>query len=202
MSFFKNLFGSKNDDSSKEENASDSPFLPTQPNIPIDELFTIRFKNNGGKFLYCENSYELKENFLSILLENDWFECNVLCNEKDLTLLLDENKLTYDPTIIDSTFAFVTCEGLIAEGGSVLFSSNQLREKKPDDLPDNVVVVGRTSQIVASKSEALSFVKRVYGTGFPSNITTVSSFKAKNDDNFMNLGGSVKNLYLLLLEDL
>ena len=154
MSFFRNLFGSKNDDSSKEENASDSPFLPTQPNIPIDELFTIRFKNNGGKFLYCENSYELKENFLSILLENDWFECNVLCNEKDLTLLLDENKLTYDPTITDS------------------------------------------------KSEALSFVKRVYGTGFPSNITTVSSFKAKNDDNFMNLGGSVKNLYLLLLEDL
>ena len=41
---------------------------------PVDEKFTFNFKKNGGKFLYCENLTELKEQFENILEENDWFE--------------------------------------------------------------------------------------------------------------------------------
>lgn len=202
MSFFKNLFGSKNENSSKEEDKSDDLFASTQPEIPVEELFMLRFKNNGGKFLYCENTDELRENFLSILVENDWFECNVMCNEKELYSLLNENKLTYEPGKPDNKFALVSCEALISEEGSILFSSAQLREKKTADLPDNVVVVGKISQLVSNKSNALALIKKVYGTNYPSNITTISSFKAKTDDDFLNFGSSVKNLYLLLLENM
>lgn len=202
MNFFKNLFGSKQDESSKEDKTSDDLFSPTQPDVPIEELFTIRFKNNGGKFLYCENTDELRENFLSILVENDWFEINVFCAEPHLYSLLSENKLTHEPNK-ENKFALISCEALIAEEGSIFISSTQLREKKTNDLPDNVIVVGKTSQLVNNKGEALTFIKKSYPNtkDYPSSITTISYFKARIDDDFMNFGSSVKNLYLLLLED-
>ncbi len=203
MGFFKNLFGLKTDDSDKQNESEASPFSPVAPQTPTDEMFTVRFKNNGGKFLYCENQEEFNENLVSILVENDWFECNVLCNEDHLKPYLDENKLTYLPTTKENTvFSFVSCEALIAEEGSILFSSNQLKEKKPEDLTNNVIVFGKTSQLVSTKSDALTTIKKSYNKDYPTNITTISFFKPKNEDDMMNLGCSVKNLYLLLLEDL
>lgn len=203
MGFFSNLFGSKRDESAKKGEGRKSPFSPAEPDIPTDEKFTIRFKNNGGKFLYCENEEELTENLLSILVENDWFECNVLCNESQLYPLLEENMLTYDISPdSEKRFAFVSCEALIADDGSILFSSNQLRDKKPEDLTDNVIVYAKTSQLVSSKSEALTVIRKRYTKSYPTNITTISFFKAKSEGDMMNLGCAVKNLYLLLLEDL
>ena len=203
MGFFDKLFGVNKDSSQEKKESDKSPFSPLAPKIPTDEMFTIRFKNNGGKFLYCENEEELKENLLSILCENDWFECNVLCNETDLKPYLDDNKLTYFPSShTPAIFSFVSCESLIAEEGSILFSSNQLKEKKPEDLTDNVVVIGKTSQLVSSKSDALTTIKKSYNKNYPTNITTISFFKQKSEGDMLNLGCSVKNLYLLLLEDL
>jgi hypothetical protein len=46
--------------------------------MSIDEQFIYNFKKNG-KFLYCENLEEVKEQFENILQENDWYESNVLC---------------------------------------------------------------------------------------------------------------------------
>lgn len=203
MGFFSNIFGSKKEESQKKDKSQKSPFSPADPDIPTDEMFTIRFKNNGGKFLYCENEEELNENLLSILVENDWFECNVLCNENHLYSFLDENKLTYDVSPDkEKRFAFVSCEALIAEEGSILFSSNQLKDKKPEDLTDNVIVYAKTSQLVSNKSNALTAIRKRYTKSYPTNITTISFFKAKSEGDMMNLGCAVKNLYLLLLEDL
>jgi hypothetical protein len=48
-----------------------SSFLPDATNMSIDEQFIYNFKKNGGKFLYCENLEEIKEQFENILQEND-----------------------------------------------------------------------------------------------------------------------------------
>ena len=202
MSFFKNLFGSKNDNSSNEDIKSDDLFAPTQPDIPVEELFMLRFKNNGGKFLYCENSEELRENFLSILVENDWFESNVMCNEKELYPLLTENKLTYETGKSDNKFALISCEALISEEGSILFSSNQFKHYKPNELPTNMVVFATTSQIVNSKSDGLRRIKNMHEKNYPSNITTIKYFEEVKEQDFLHYGSCHKNLYLLLLEDL
>ncbi len=37
------------------------------------------FKNNGGKFIYCENWDEITEAFDNIMLENDWYEKDIFC---------------------------------------------------------------------------------------------------------------------------
>jgi hypothetical protein len=199
MSLFRKIFGSGND-ASDEENQSEYN-TPPASNLPVDDLFTFNFKKNGGKFIYCENLNEVKEQFENILEENDWFESEVLCHEPKLFNLLDENKLNYtNPT--QPKFFFASCENLVADEGSVLFSSNQIRQKKPNELPDNIVILATTSQILESKSDGLRTIKKKYDKDYPTNITTIKYFEKVQEEDFLTYGSCAKNLYLLLLEDL
>ncbi|HEX8577286.1 MAG TPA: LUD domain-containing protein [Flavobacterium sp.] len=189
MSLFKKIFGTVNDTSSEEEK------------LPVDELFTLNFKKNGGKFLYCENLPELRLLFENILLENDWFESDVACYEENLTSLLEENKLNYTNPV-NTKFLLSSCEALIGNEGSILFSSTQIKQNKPQELPANIIVVATTSQIVENKSDGLRLIKKRYSKDYPTNITTIKYFdKAKKEED-LHYGGVSKNLYLLLLEDL
>lgn len=199
MSLFRKIFGSSNGNS-EEENISEYN-TPKNSNLPVDDLFTFNFKKNGGKFIYCENLTELKEQFENILEENDWFESEVLCFESKLIPLIDENKLTYT-NISNPKFFFASCENLIANEGAVLFSSNQIKQKKPNELPENIVIMATTSQISESTSDGLHVIKKKYDKDYPTNITTIKYFEKDQEEDFLNYGSSAKNLYLLLLEDL
>lgn len=199
MNLFKKLFGSNDSSDEGSDNNSNKP--NPDINSPLDEQFIYNFKKNGGKFLYCENLNEVKEQFENILEENDWFECEALCYESQLFFLLDENKLTYGQNL-NPKFLLSSCENLVTEEGSVLFSSNQIKQKKPNELPANIVILGRTSQIVEGKSDGLSAIRKKYSTEYPTNITTIKYFEKAQEEDFTQYGSSAKNLYLLLLEDL
>lgn len=200
MSIFKKIFGSGGDSSDENKEKETSPFNP-ELKIPVDELFTYNFKKNGGKFLYCENLEELKEQFLNILEENDWFECDVMCYDTRLAYLLDENKLNYS-NVVEPKFILTSCENLIADEGSVLFSSNQIKQNKPNELPSNMIVYATTSQILEAKSDGLREIKKRYDKNYPTNITTIKYFEKAKDEDFLHYGSVAKNVYLLLLEDL
>uniref|UniRef100_UPI0040491DF8 LUD domain-containing protein n=1 Tax=Flavobacterium sp. TaxID=239 RepID=UPI0040491DF8 len=179
-----------------------SPYTPEEI-IPVDNMFAHNFQKNGGRFIYCENAEEVSENFLNILEENDWFECEVLNYEPFLKYLLEENKLKTTLSCKDAKFYLATCENLIADEGSILFSSNQFKHNKPNELPTNMVVFATTSQLVKSKGDGLQFIKRKYNKEYPSNITTIKYFEElKGEQDFLHYGSCHKNLYLLLLEDL
>ncbi|RAR70609.1 LUD domain-containing protein [Flavobacterium aciduliphilum] len=199
MSLFKKIFGATNE-SSDEENQNEQGAM-TPSNLPIDDLFTYNFKKNGGKFIYCDSLNELKEQFENILEENDWFENEVLCYESKLFSLLDENKLPYTD-VKEPKFFFASCENLIAEEGSILFSSNQIKHKKPNELPDNFVIIATTSQIIAAVSDGLRAIKKKYNKDYPTNITTIKYFEKVEEEDFLTYGSCAKNMYLLLLEDL
>ena len=200
MNIFKKIFGNQDATDNQENNVEKSQYAP-DINTPVDELFTINFKNNGGKFIYCENKKEIGEQFENILEENDWFENEVLCFDPTLFELLEENKLPYEkPT--NPTFLLASCENLIAEEGSILFSSKQIKQLKPFELPVNIIVVATTSQILRAKSDGLSAIKKKYERDYPTNITTIKYFEKAKEEDFTQYGSSAKNLYLLLLEDL
>jgi hypothetical protein len=200
MSLFRKFFGSS-EESSEEDNFSEFNRSAADPSLPVDERFTFNFKKNGGKFLYCENLSEIKEQFENILEENDWFESEVLCFDSGLHSILDENKLSYDQPS-NPKFLFSTCENLIAEEGSILFSSSQIKQNKPNELPTNIIIYATTSQIVESTSDGLRMIKNKYLKNYPTNITTIKYFEKVKEDDFLHYGSSAKNLYLLLLEDL
>jgi hypothetical protein len=200
MSLFRKIFGTGND-ASDEESQSEFNNTPSSFSLlPVDEKFTYNFKKNGGKFLYCENLTEVKNHFEDILEENDWFESNVVCFETKLFSMLDENKLNYK-NIENPKFLFCSCENLIAEEGAVLFSSNQIKQNKPQELPANIIIFATTSQIVLNKGDGLQQIKKRYEKNFPSNITTFKYFEKAKEEDFLHYGSVAKNLYLLLLED-
>ena len=200
MNLFRKIFGSSH---SASEEDKESEFNNSRPEITpsIDEKFVNNFKKNGGKFLYCENTEELKEQFENILEENDWFESEVLCYEPNLFAMLDENKLKYNKPV-NPKFLLANCENLIAEEGSVLFSSKQIKQHKPNELPTNIIVIATTSQLIDSKSDGLSAIKKKYERDYPTNITTIKYFEKAKVEDFTQYGSSAKNLYLLLLENL
>ena len=200
MSLFRKFFGSNNPASEEENDNENSKFSPDN-NAPLDEQFIYNFKKNGGKFLYCENEAEVKDHFENILEENDWFESEALCYEPNLFNMLEENKIAYEKTT-NPLFFLATCENLIADEGSILFSSKQIKQRKPNELPTNIIIKATTSQIIGTKSDGLSVIKKKYHTDYPTNITTIKYFEKVEEEDFTQYGSSAKNLYLLLLEDL
>ncbi|PNQ73801.1 lactate utilization protein B/C [Hanstruepera neustonica] len=202
MSLFRKLFGSKSDDKEEEVKSGErSKYMP-EIKLPIDERFTINFKANGGKFLYCENLDEVFESFNNILSENDWHEKKGLILDKNLKDRFSDSEITSTNTVSESVYFFTTCENLIADDGSLLISSNQIAEKKLKEFPDNFIVFATTSQITANIGEGLRGIKSKNRKKIPTNITTIKHFKSIEEKDFMTYGSSSKNLYLLLLEDL
>lgn len=202
MSLFRKIFGLKSDPSDEDSKSTERGRYMPEVKLPIDEKFTINFKNNGGKFLYCVDLDEIYQNLENIIQENNWFDVE--------TLILDENikdkfkKTNLNPTrkFSDTPLFLTTCENLIANDGSLLISSKQIFEKKLPELPENFIVFATTSQIVENIGEGLRGIKSKNKEKIPTNITTIKHFKSNDEKDFLSYGSSAKNLYLLLLEDL
>lgn len=172
--------------------------------IPVDEKFTIQFKKNGGKFLYCETFDEVLNGLNDIRKENNWesvpfFTFNQMLKDRFAPEQLD---FTDNPKNVPVFFS--TCEHLIALNGSILVCSNQLLDLKVQEVPENIIVLATTSQLVETLGDGLKSIKTRYTDQIPANITTLNHFQknANEVEDFMTYGSSTKNLYLLLLEDL
>ena len=202
MSLFRKIFGGKSKNSEDNvPNEGRGKYMP-EIKLPIDERFTINFKANGGKFLYCENIEEVYTCLENILDENDWNDKKVFLLDDRLIELFSSFELDATKNTSESTYFFTTCEHLISNDGSILISSNQIAEKKLNDLPVNFVVYATTSQLVENIGEGLKGIKSKNKSSIPTNITTIKHFKTTEDKDFLSYGSSAKNLYLLLLEDL
>ncbi|MGS0526751.1 LUD domain-containing protein [Zobellia nedashkovskayae] len=204
MGLFDKLFGGgKQKKVSKETAETRGAHMPDL-NIPVDEKFTIHFKQNGGKFLYCDSFSEISQAVKNIVNENSWQEHPFYVMNPKLKEKFAKENISFTNTSRDSEVFFTTCEHLIAQNESILVCSNQLMDKKLNELPYNVIVFATTSQLVESIGEGLKTIKKKYGHNIPANITTLKHFQANegNSDDFLTYGSSSKNLYLLLLEDL
>ena len=200
MNLFKKLFGKKEKTEVSENSSDKSSYVPSD-DAPIDEKFTYMFNKNGGKFLYCLSMDEIFEAFQNILEENQISEKDVYCINQRLGSKFNSTKFNFkEPK--NNSFFLTTCESLIAKNGSILFSSNQIKEKKLSELPSKFIVFSTTSQLTDTISEGMRKIKNQSKNLIPSNITTIQDFESKKEKDFMSYGSSTKNLYLLLLEDL
>ncbi len=201
MSLFRKIFGLKNTPEDNIKSEERGKYMP-EIKLPIDEKFTINFKANGGKFLYCENMEEIYKTLKNILQENNWEDKNVFLLDSRLKDLFKDFDLRDTKKASESEYFLSTCEYLIADDGSLLISSNQIAEKKLRDLPANFIIYATTSQFVENIGEGLRGIKNKNKDRIPTNITTIKHFKTLEDKDFLTYGSSSKNLYLLLLEDL
>lgn len=199
MNFFKKIFAKKTTLKTDDEDGV-SKYMPTNE-IPVDEQFMLKFTEKKGKFLYCNNLAEAHQAFENILIENSWTDTNVCCLQEHIKTEFSEYALKFT-TNSDASFYLSDCEYLVSSIGGILVSSNQLKEKKLYEIPEQLVVIAYTSQLIRDISEGLKGIKNKTAN-IPTNITTIQHFGNTTDsDNFMNYGSSYKNLYLLLIEDL
>lgn len=203
MGLFDKLFGGGKKKVSKETVETRGMHMPDL-NIPVDEKFTIHFKKNGGKFIYCDSFDEVSEALKNIIEENHWEENLFFVMNPRLKEKFSKDNIRYTDKASESEIFFTTCEHLVAQNGSILVCSNQLKEKKLNEVPDNVIVFATTSQLVETIGEGLKTIKKKYRQGIPANITTIKHFQGteENADDFLTYGSSTKHLYLLLMEDL
>ena len=203
MGLFDKLFGGGKKKVSKETVETRGMHMPDL-NIPVDEKFTIHFKKNGGKFIYCDSFDEVSEALKNIIVENHWEEDAFFVMNPRLEEKFSKDNLRFTDKAKESEIFFTTCEHLIAQNGSILVCSNQLKEKKLNEVPDNVIVFATTSQLVDTIGEGLKTIKKKYRQGIPANITTIKHFQGteENANDFLTYGSSTKHLYLLLMEDL
>ncbi len=201
MSLFRKIFGPKSKTTPENISGERGKYMP-DVKIPVDERFTINFKANGGKFLYCENLDEIFYSLEQILQENSWEDAQVMILDNRIKDLFKDYKLNSTKKGLEASYFLSTCENLIADDGSILISSKQIAEKKLTKLPLNFVIYATTSQLVENIGEGLRGIKDKNKNCIPTNITTIKHFKNKEDKDFLSYGSSTKNLYLLLLEDL
>ncbi len=203
MNLFKRFLNPKSKADQEQdipEKADRGKYMP-EVKLPTDERFMLNFKNNGGKFLYCVDEDEIQEAFDNILLENDWYEKQCCCFDEKLKSKFNSFNLDFN-TSANAEFFISTCEFLVANDGSILISSNQIKERKLHELPANFIILASTSQLIDTIGEGLRGIKFKNKQHIPSNITTIKNFETQKEGDFMTYGSSTKNLYLLLLEDL
>ena len=201
---FQSFFKSKSLDQDKEENEEEYKYLPKKDEL-VEDKFTLNFSSNGGKFLYATDLEECDEYFIKILEENNWTEKSILCFNSSFTKnYIPNNQIKFNKSNLNSNLFITDCEFLVAKDGSILVSAKQIQSYKSNDLPNNIIVMARTSQLSETLSKGLEGIRIKYSNNLPSNITSIKNFnKGDGEDlNFLTYGSSAKNLYLILLEDL
>ncbi|MBS9768575.1 MAG: hypothetical protein KGV44_13695 [Flavobacteriaceae bacterium] len=197
MSFWDKIFGKK-----EEEEKIDIVPPKVDVNLPLDQLFVSNFIKKEGKFLYCTSLVEVTDVLQNIIQENQWDE--VICTDYDLLKLTKTVGVKSIPHFNSHMPVFVGCEYLIAENGSILFSSNQLKNNKISNLSSSFIVYATTSQIIRSNRDSLTGIKMKYESDIPNNISSIKSYNPlKAQEDFLNYGtDNAKNVYLILFEDL
>jgi L-lactate utilization protein LutC len=201
---FRSFFKSKKSNKQEEESEIEYKYLPKKDEL-VEEKFTLNFISNGGKYLYAIDSDECEKYFDEILKENNWEEKSMLCFKKDFTKnFIPNNKIKFNKSNLNSNLFITDCEFLVAKDGSILVSAKQIQSYKSNDLPNNIIVMAKTSQLSETLSKGLEGIRIKYSNNLPSNITSIKNFnKNEGEDlNFLTYGSSAKNLYLILLEDL
>jgi L-lactate utilization protein LutC len=198
MKFINKFFKNKIRSSQKEEAESHSNIEDNS----IDEKFVKKFIHKGGKFLYCSDLEEAETNLVQILQENQWN--NVISYSEKLSSILTNIKSAKTEKIISNLPFFTYCESLISHDGSIMFSTKQLKDKKLKDLPNDFIVLAKTSQIVNDTPEGISGIRNRSEKNSPTIISSIKDFTIdKSNTDFMRYGNTnTKTLYLLLIEDL
>lgn len=196
-SLFAKIFSSLRPKAPEKSSEASAPSKPVINPEHLEALFADRFVTAGGKFIFCEHRDEVIKTLQDIFTEEqiESLSCNdsylkALAREAGIVQLFDLSKPT--------DAAFITCELLIANNGGIMVTANQTYHIKIQNLPNTIIVLGKTSQIIDKLNNALTYIKAKYPPKeIPSMITTLKGPKGDGLED-PNSAFSTKNIYLLL----
>ncbi len=181
----------------------DSPIHNEIEDTP-DITFAQEFTKVNGKFVYCENDLELKENLTTLIGENEW--SNVFCREPEIKKVLEEAGIPFksdEDDFLTMDAGITYCEFLIARLGSIMISSKQISGRRMNVFPEHHIVIANTSQIVPDIKDALTGMKERYGKNLPSLVSVITGPSRTADiEKTLVMGAhGPKELYLFLIDN-
>lgn len=175
-----------------------------EPQLTADELFAQRFTVKGGKFLYCTTEIEVQEAFRAIVNELGLY-IKMSSNASPLIMnMFEEHTSLFGNPVEEANVYLSDCEYLIASEGGIMLSSNQMKHKPIEKMPETFIVFAKTSQIVQDISEGMRGLNKKYPMNQkPTGLYTLKNFTDDPEKNTVDTYGmKAKKTYLILLEDL
>jgi L-lactate dehydrogenase complex protein LldG len=179
-----------------QSEGTSSVFQPLQQDIVVE--FAEQFTRLQGKFSFCLNDEELREQLKNIFEEHQWKK--VYCKEPQWHHLLHENISTDDINTCDA--AITGCERLVARTGSIVLTSNA-NGRIPSVYAPVHICVAYTSQLVYDIKDALVQLKEK-DSNFPSLISFATGPSRTADIEKTLVVGvhGPKEVYCFLIDDL
>jgi len=193
---------------SKSENPFPSLDLETSVYQPMEDSLDITFAQEfskvAGKFIYCENEADLKNNLITLIAENNWK--NIFCVEPGIKKLLEDAEIPYysdEANFHDMHAGITNCEYLIARLGSIMVSSKQSSGRRLNVFPESHIVIAYSSQLVPDIKDALKKMQEKYHNNLPSLITVITGPSRTADiEKTLVMGAhGPKQLYLFLIDE-
>lgn len=147
-----------------DEEAAGFPVQPQSQDLVVE--FAEQFSALQGKFVFCADEAEAKENFAKLCYQNKWTK--IYCEEEALKGLVQANSLHDD--IASCEAALTSCEALVARTGSIVMSAVH-QGRIPSVYAPVHVCIAQASQLVYDVKDALQMIKDKYREYLPSLIT-------------------------------
>ncbi len=129
-------------------------------------VFAEEFTKLQGKFVFCIDENDLREQFSQLVLQQGWK--NVYCREEKFLNLFG---LPPGKDLAGCDVSVTGCEYLVARTGSIVLSSAQQSGRTTSVYAPIHICVAYNSQLLFDIKDALSFLKSKYPGNFPSFVT-------------------------------
>lgn len=176
----------------------------TPPDDSPDIMFAKAFAEQEGKFIYCSDASEFKENIRLLFRNNHWDE--IFCLDAGILDLLKGSGIRAESSearLYEPLVSATRCEYLIARTGSIMVSSAHPSGRKLNIIPEIHIVIAFTSQLVYDIRTAIHNMKQKYKHQLPSLISLISGPSRTDDIERKTVIGmhGPKEVYLFLIED-
>lgn len=148
---------------------NNSVFQP--PSDDLEVQFAEEFTKLLGKFAFCMNEDDLKNQLKKLIAINKWQ--NIYCREESLFHIISQSApYQVDHTsLADCDASITTCEYLIARTGTIVLSSAQQSGRTVSVYAPVHICIAYTNQLVYDIKESLQLLKEKYAGNIPSSIS-------------------------------
>ncbi len=135
-------------------------------------LFAEEFTKLQGKFSFCKNEEDLKNQLIKLIAEKGWEKIN--CNEIEISAILKNIEIENYTHLPSCDVSITTCEALVARTGTMVLTTAQASGRTTSVYAPIHICIAYTSQVVYDVTDALVNIKEKYTNAFPSFVTFAS----------------------------
>lgn len=151
-----------------QSEGNESVFHPSQQELEIE--FAENFTKLQGRFSFCANENELKEQLNTLFAARKWK--SVFCKEDEWKQKLSTLSIPLQESDLNTCDASITgCEALVARTGSIVLSSAQQNGRTVSVYAPVHICIAYASQLMYDIKDALQLIKDKYQDQVPSLIT-------------------------------